>query len=99
MARSADRFIYARTAPPVDVVGALAFADGIALYPRPDEVPGMRLVLYGAQFPGSKAAAEEIDPSKKPCAMRFQQTQESSSMRESFQHGFGANWQMTKAGT
>jgi len=55
----------------VDVVGALAFADGIALYPRPDEVPGMRLVLYGAQFPGSKAAAEEIDPSKKPCAMRF----------------------------
>ena len=73
MARSADRFIYARTAPPVDVVGALAFAGGNALYPRPDEVSGMRLVLYGAQYPGGKAAAKGIEPSNKPCGVRFQQ--------------------------
>jgi hypothetical protein len=40
-----DSFIFARTAPPVDVVGAIEFADGIALYPRPDVVPGVPLVL------------------------------------------------------
>jgi len=52
---SADSFIFARTAPPVDVVGGLIFADGIALYPRPDVVPGVPLVLYGSQYPGGKA--------------------------------------------
>ena len=41
---SVDSFIFARTAPPMDVVGALVFADGIALYPRPDVVPGVPLV-------------------------------------------------------
>ena len=50
-----DSFIFARTAPPVDVIGALVFADGIALYPRPDVVPGVPLVLYGSQYPGGKA--------------------------------------------
>ncbi len=54
MARSADRFIFARTAPPVDLIGALEFADGIALYPRPNVVPGVPLVLYGPQYPGGK---------------------------------------------
>jgi len=52
---SADSFIFARTAPPVDVVGGLVFTDGIALYPRPDVVPGVPLVLYGSQHPGGKA--------------------------------------------
>jgi hypothetical protein len=52
---SVDSFIFARTAPPVDVVGGLVFADGIALYTRPDAVPGVPLVLYGAQYPGGKA--------------------------------------------
>ena len=52
---SVDSFIFARTAPPVDVVGAIEFADGIALYPRPDVVPGVPLVLYGSQYPGGKA--------------------------------------------
>jgi hypothetical protein len=52
---SVDSFIFARTAPPVDVVGALVFADGIALYPRPNVVPGVPLVLYGPQYPGGKA--------------------------------------------
>ena len=52
---SVDSFIFARTAPPVDVVGGIEFADGIALYPRPDVVPGVPLVLYGSQYPGGKA--------------------------------------------
>ena len=51
---SADSFIFARTAPPVDVVGAIEFADGIALYPRPDVVPGVPLLLYGSKYPGGK---------------------------------------------
>jgi hypothetical protein len=52
---SVDSFILARTAPPVDVVGGLVFADGIALYPRPNVAPGVPLVLYGSQYPGGKA--------------------------------------------
>jgi len=52
---SVDSFIFARTAPPVDVVGGIVFADGIALYPRPDVEPGVPLVLYGSGYPGGKA--------------------------------------------
>ena len=51
---SVDSFVLARTAPPVDVIGALEFGNGIALYPRPDVVPGVPLVLYGSQYPGGK---------------------------------------------
>jgi hypothetical protein len=52
---SVDSFIFARTGPPVDVVSALVIADGIDMYPRPDVVPGVPLVLYGSQYPGGKA--------------------------------------------
>jgi hypothetical protein len=38
----------------VDVVSGVVFADGIALYPRPNVVAGKRLVLYGSQYPGDK---------------------------------------------
>ena len=38
---SVDRFIFARSAPPVDLIGGLVYQDGIALYPRPDVVPGV----------------------------------------------------------
>jgi hypothetical protein len=51
---SVDSFIFARTAPPVDVVSGLVFADGIGLYPRPDVMAGVPLVLYGSQYPGGK---------------------------------------------
>jgi hypothetical protein len=50
-----DSFIFARTAPPVDLVGGIVFADGIALYPRPNVVPGVPFVLYGSRYPGGKA--------------------------------------------
>jgi hypothetical protein len=52
---SVDSFIFARAAPPVDLIGGIIEADGIALYPRPNVVPGTPLVLYGAQYPGGKA--------------------------------------------
>ena len=51
---SVDSFILARSAPPVDVVGATSFTAGIALAPRPDLVPGVPTVLYGSQYPGGK---------------------------------------------
>jgi hypothetical protein len=52
---SVESFIFARTAPPVDVVGGIVLTDGIALYPRPNVVPGVPFVLYGSQYPGGKA--------------------------------------------
>ena len=52
---SVDSFIFARTAPPVDVFSGLVVAEGIDLYPRPDVVPGVPLVLYGSKYPGGKA--------------------------------------------
>jgi hypothetical protein len=52
---SVDSFILARSAPPVNVVGGIVFADGIALYPRPNVNPGVPLELLGAQYPGGKA--------------------------------------------
>src|SRR5262249_8045272 len=51
---SVDGFMFARTAPPVDVIGGIVFANGIALYPRPDVVPDQPLELYGPQYPGGK---------------------------------------------
>lgn len=51
---SVDTFVFARTAPPVNVIGGIVFAHGIALYPRPDLVPGTTPVLYGTQYPGGK---------------------------------------------
>jgi hypothetical protein len=51
---SVDGFILSRTAPPVDVTSGIVFADGIALYPRPNVAPGVPLELYGPQYPGGK---------------------------------------------
>jgi hypothetical protein len=51
---SLDTFVLARSAPPVDIIGATFFAGGIELSPRPNVVPGVPLVLFGSQFPGGK---------------------------------------------
>jgi carboxypeptidase family protein/TonB-dependent receptor-like protein len=51
---SLDALVYARSAPPVDVVGATNFTAGIALKSRPNVVPGVPLELYGDQYPGGK---------------------------------------------
>ena len=51
---SVDTFILARSAPPVDIVGATSFVAGIALAPRPNVIPGVPLELLGSQYPGGK---------------------------------------------
>jgi hypothetical protein len=51
---SLDAFVLARSAPPDNLMGAIFFAAGTALYPRPNVVPGVPLELYGTQYPGSK---------------------------------------------
>ncbi len=81
---SVDSFIFARTAPPVDVVGALVFADGIALYPRPNLVPGVPLVLYGSEYPGGKAF--------NPAAFTPPPTGQQGDFGRNVLRGFGA-WQ------
>ena len=51
---SVDAFVLARSAPPVNVVGAFTIAAGTILYPRPNVVPGVPLELFGSQYPGGK---------------------------------------------
>jgi len=52
---SVEAFVLARSAPPVNIVGATFFTGGILLTPRPNVVPGAPLELFGSQFPGDKA--------------------------------------------
>jgi hypothetical protein len=63
---SLDSFVLARSAPPVDIIGAIYVAAGTELYPRPNIVPGVPLLLYGSQYPGGKifnsAALSEPTP-------------------------------------
>ena len=47
-------FVFARSAPPVDIVGATFSTAGTVLSPRPNIVPGVPLELFGSQFPGGK---------------------------------------------
>ena len=51
---SLNTFMIARSAPPVNVVGATFNAAGVTLAPRPNLNPGVPLELFGSQFPGGK---------------------------------------------
>jgi hypothetical protein len=51
---SLDAFLLARSAPPVNIVGAAFTAVGVALFPRPNVNPGVPLQLYGEGYPGGK---------------------------------------------
>jgi len=51
---SIDSFFFARSAPPVNVVGGSFFAAGTQLAPRPNVIPGVALEIHGSQFPGGK---------------------------------------------
>jgi hypothetical protein len=51
---SLDTFVLARSAPPVNLMGAIIFAGGTALYPRPNVVPGLPPEIYSPQYPGGK---------------------------------------------
>jgi hypothetical protein len=82
---SVDSYIFARTAPPVNVVVGIVFANGIALYPRPNVVPGVPLVLYGSQYPGGKAF--------NPAAFTAPPTGQQGDFGRNVLRGFGA-WQV-----
>ena len=51
---SIDSFIFARSAPPVNIVGGSFFAAGTQLAPRPNINAGVPLEIHGSQFPGGK---------------------------------------------
>jgi Carboxypeptidase regulatory-like domain/TonB dependent receptor-like, beta-barrel len=51
---SLDGFVLARSAPPVDIIGALFFAADTVLYPRPNVNPGVPLEFSGSGYPGDK---------------------------------------------
>jgi len=51
---SVDMFVLARSAPPVDVTGALTIINGTALRYRPNVVPGQPWELFGSQYAGGK---------------------------------------------
>jgi hypothetical protein len=51
---SLDAVVFARSAPPVDVVGAIKFGAGTALRSRPNVVQGVPLEISGSEYPGGK---------------------------------------------
>jgi hypothetical protein len=51
---SLDSFMFARSAPPVDVIGGVSFAGGTQLAPRPNVNTSLPLELHGSQYPGGK---------------------------------------------
>ena len=51
---SLHSFLFARSAPPVNIVGATSFAAGTILKYRPNVVPGVPLEVFGSQYPGGK---------------------------------------------
>jgi hypothetical protein len=51
---SLDSFVLARSAPPVNIVGATFFTAGTIFSPRPNVNPGVAFELFGPQYPGGK---------------------------------------------
>jgi hypothetical protein len=51
---SLNCFVLGRSAPPVGIIGALYNGPGVALYPRPNVIPGVPLELEGSGYPGGK---------------------------------------------
>ena len=51
---SMDAFVFARSAPPVDIVGLIFRGAGIAVFPRPNVNQGVSLELFGSGYPGGK---------------------------------------------
>src|SRR5262249_8819397 len=52
---SVDAFTFARSSPPDNVIGAIFRGAGIAVYQRPNLVPGAPLEFSGSGYPGGKA--------------------------------------------
>ncbi len=56
----------ARSAPPVDVVGAMFRAAGIALYPRPNVNPGVPLDSLARDIPAARSSIRRLLPPRPP---------------------------------
>ncbi|HTT18535.1 MAG TPA: hypothetical protein VMG82_06310, partial [Candidatus Sulfotelmatobacter sp.] len=56
---SVDSFLLARSAPPVNLVGAVVPFSSVELLVRPNVNPGVPPVLYGARYPGGKVFNRE----------------------------------------
>jgi hypothetical protein len=51
---SVDSFVFARSAPPVNVTAGYSFAAGTVFQSRPNLNPGVPLETFGSQYPGGK---------------------------------------------
>jgi hypothetical protein len=51
---SVDAFVLARSAPPVNIIGAVFSVAGASIYPRPNVNAGVPLELFGPGYPGGK---------------------------------------------
>ncbi len=51
---SVQSFMFARSAPPVNIAGATFLAAGTLLAPRPNLIPGVPLEIHGPEFAGGK---------------------------------------------
>jgi hypothetical protein len=51
---SLDAFVFARSAPPVNVVAPVFNAVGVTLMPRPNLNPRVPLELFGSGYPGGR---------------------------------------------
>jgi hypothetical protein len=51
---SLDAFVFARSAPPVNITGTIFRGAGIQVLPRPNVNPGVPLDLFGSGYPGGK---------------------------------------------
>jgi hypothetical protein len=89
---SVDTFVLARSAPPVNVTGTLFVGAGTALYPRPNVVPGIPLVLDGPQYPGGKALNYTPNEGGPGCAGPFcaPQPGQQGDFGRNILRGFGA---------
>jgi hypothetical protein len=68
---SVDSFIFVRSAPPVNLTSGIYVANGVALAPRPNIVPGIPFYLYGSQYPGGKALNNTPSPAGPACPVPF----------------------------
>jgi len=75
--------VFARSAPPVDVAGAISFVGGTILRYRPNVNPLVPLELFGSQYPGGKAF--------NPAAFTAAPTGQQGNLGRNVLRGFGAS--------
>lgn len=92
---SADTFLFARTALPVNIYGAASVVAGIESQARPNLVPGIPLYLYGDQYAGGRSFNNTPNEGGTGCAGPFcpPNPDEQGDFGRNVLRGFGA-WQI-----